>query len=45
MELCGFLETQGIDGSRMVAMNIGGTVPVAEGTSVTMVHAVCGIGI
>ena len=45
VELCGFLETQGIEGSRMVAMNIGGTVPIAEGVSVTMVHAVCLMGI
>lgn len=40
MELCGYLESQGISGSRLTAMNIGGTVKLAEGLSVTMVHAV-----
>ena len=45
MELCGYLESQGVDGHRMVAMNIGGTVKLAESLSVTMVHAVGGIAL
>lgn len=35
-----YLETEGISGSRMIAMNIGGTIDLGSGVSVTMVHAV-----
>ena len=40
MELCGYLESCGVDGNRMIAMNIGGTVSLENGVSLTMVHAV-----
>ena len=40
MELCGYLESCGVDGNRMIAMNIGGTVGLENGVSLTMVHAV-----
>lgn len=40
VELCSYLESCGVDGNRMIAMNIGGTVSLANGISVTMVHAV-----